>query len=131
MLTSGIRLSFAVRRPRWFDREELEVHKLGFKLSIRVSSSSCFVRRLRDKERWAHCTLTARKFSLKNDGRCTVAFTKYRISALPGKPLSDGGSVLFTCLSVFLAISTRMPIMLRFVSMELVLAQSLLNGICK
>ena len=34
MLTPSIRLSFAVWRPRWFDREELEVRSLGFKLSI-------------------------------------------------------------------------------------------------
>lgn len=32
-------------------------------------------------------------FSLKNCGRFTVTLTKYRISASPGKPTNEGGSV--------------------------------------
>lgn len=41
-------------------------------------------------------------FSLKNCGLLTVTLTKYRISASPGKPARDGGSVaLMCCVAVF------------------------------
>lgn len=46
-----------------------------------------------------------RGFSLKKECRPTVALTKYLISASPGKPLSVGGSVLWTCLVGVLGIS--------------------------
>jgi hypothetical protein len=36
----------------------------------------------------------ARGFSLKNCGRFTVTFTKYLISASPGYPAKEGGSVV-------------------------------------
>jgi hypothetical protein len=34
---------------------------------------------------------------LKNCGLFTVTLTKYRISASPGKPVNDGGSVALMC----------------------------------
>lgn len=40
---------------------------------------------------------TALGFSLNSDGLFTVTFTKYRISASPGNPVRDGGSVDLTC----------------------------------
>ena len=36
-------------------------------------------------------------FSLNRDGLFTVTFTKYRISASPGKPVKDGGNVVLMC----------------------------------
>lgn len=39
---------------------------------------------------------------MNSDGRFTVTFTKYRISASPGKPVRDGGKVdLMCCVGVF------------------------------
>lgn len=40
---------------------------------------------------------TALGFSLNSDGLFTVTFTKYRISASPGKPVRDGGNVVLRC----------------------------------
>jgi len=46
-------------------------------------------------------------FSLKNCGLFTVTLTKYLISASPGKPASDGGSVLLMWCVAGRAISGR------------------------
>ena len=51
---------------------------------------------------------------------------KYRISASPGSPLRDGGSVFLTWLLVLRATSSRKA--LKFVCNRLLLLQSLLNG---
>ena len=73
---------------------------------------------------------TARGFSLKNCGRFTVTFTKYRISASPGKPLRDGGSVCLTCCVGVLATSGTMLENETLVLRLFEIWQELFKGIC-
>ena len=58
-----------------------------------------------------------------------MTFTKYLISASPGKPVKVGGKGFLTCMFVSLANSIRGPVTLSFVIMELTEVQALLKGI--
>lgn len=57
-----------------------------------------------------------------------MTLMKYSISAIPGNPLKDGGSVFLTCRVVSRAISTFSPVVTRLVRMLLVAVQELLKG---